>query len=139
MRGREFELAALAADWQIEAMSTQTEYEILAVAFEDDRPLAHEGLKSVVQKYLSAGWEPLGAPFLNADMIYQAVVRRPQANPGPSLAESQQPKPTAEEKKKFSERFSSDDWLTLCGHKSFVEALGRSVRDAELEALRLLC
>ncbi len=119
-------------------MTTKTQYEIIAVAFEEDRRVAHAGLQSIVQGYLNDGWEPLGAPFLSADMIYQAVVRHPDTKPDSAVAVAQQLRTTDAEKKQFSKRFSTDDWLILCRHAEFVDALGRSIPDAEVVANRLL-
>jgi hypothetical protein len=117
---------------------TKIDYEILAVAFEEQRHLAHQGLQILVQGYLRDGWEPLGAPFLNADMIYQALVRRPPTKPDSSSPQGEERKTTYAEKKQFSERFSNADWLVLCRHADFVDALGRSIPDAEVVALRVL-
>ena len=118
-------------------VSKTIEYEILAVAFEKDRLLAHRELQTIVQGHLRAGWEPLGAPFLNTDMIYQAVVKRPHLSVDPA-APVQELKTTYPEKKQFSERFSPADWMTLCRHAEFVQALGRSIPEAEIIARRLL-
>ena len=45
---------------------------------------------------------------------------------------------TKKDRKIFSQRFSYDDWLLLCGNVEFLKALDASIELAEVVARRLL-
>jgi hypothetical protein len=55
-------------------MKTPIEYIIVAVPFHADAA-THDELARKVNEKLSAGYELVGAPFLNEEMMYQAMTR----------------------------------------------------------------
>ena len=64
-------------------MKTSTEYLIVAVPFHADAA-THDELARKVNEKLEIGYEPLGAPFLSEEMMYQAMtnsVHRPTILP----------------------------------------------------------
>jgi hypothetical protein len=64
-------------------MKTPIEYTIVAVPFHADAA-THDDLARKVNEKLDAGYELLGAPFLTAAMMYQAMTKRAhQSSPPP--------------------------------------------------------
>ena len=55
-------------------MKTFTEYIIVAVPFHADGA-THDELARKVNEKLSAGYELYGPPFLNEEMMYQAMTK----------------------------------------------------------------
>ena len=55
-------------------MKTPVEYIIVAVPFHADAA-THDDLARKVNEKLTSGYELLGGPFLNEEMMYQAMTR----------------------------------------------------------------
>ena len=55
-------------------MKTPVEYLIIAMPFHADAA-THDELAKKVNEKLEAGFELLGAPFLNEEMMYQAMTK----------------------------------------------------------------
>ena len=65
-------------------MKTPIEYLIVAGPYHPDAA-SHEDLARSVNQKLNLGYELLGAPFLNKEMMYQAMTRPINQIPKPPL------------------------------------------------------
>jgi succinylglutamate desuccinylase len=68
-------------------MNTNSEYQIVSAGFHGNSA-THANLAEQVQKLIKEAWEPLGAPFLGPEAMYQAMVRGQSALRGAVLPPS---------------------------------------------------
>ena len=82
-------------------MTRTVDYIIVSSKFNISKT-THEDLTSTVQEKLKEGYEPLGGPFVGAELMYQAMVKVDQSRPGDgskSVADSRDNQPRAQAEK----------------------------------------